>query len=806
MRVAAADEERDAGARAADFAALQQLLLYEARRPMLDEPERRAAFLEGALFWLDGCAAYARLYGDFLPVARRAIAIAEPEDAADFGWRAARIAAIDLRSEAALELADAALARLDATSGHSAWCHLARAIAQRLDSRPRDALAELDAASAAPALHGDLRDALVAAERAAVYLELGLPDLALAHVRDQRESATCTRDAIALAGAELMELRLELASGRPTGVAARALARAAELAAPDPTCSLLLNRIERRRARTQFELVAAVALIAQVDEQPGHASDARELLRGVWRETSAPVPAIERCETALQWSALALRRGELESAETNLDEARKLLAPRLALGRQSLHSVRLEASSALVLARRAQDADATRRPTREALEAARERLARGWEWFLERWRDTPALETGVAFLQQDVRRTVLGASFEIDLALDGPRAGARRAFETLLGAQALGTLARRRECAPATLAHVQQWLAEPAQGLLVFVPAAERSHLFLVDARDIEHVDLAGEATLRVAQRALAREVLVRPARADQAWETAARGLSSLLLPPAARARIASWSRASIVGADLLGFVPFEILPLDDGARPRRFGEHVALAYVPSLPLVLQLAHAPRTRSKLELAVLAAPSTTLADVDAIRWSADDELDFTEPFGRAATRIESGARARLSSLAGSAPRRWIVLAHGVADAARARPAGIALASERAGLDGCVFSAELERFWSREGPPQLAFLAACGAARAPTRRGDDAANHLGGTLLAAGVRAVLLSPADLDIESTRVLVREYLRSDAAGAPPSRALMDARARVAADARFAHPYFHALLQATGLAHESLQ
>ena len=97
-----------------------------------------------------------------------------------------------------------------------------------------------------------------------------------------------------------------------------------------------------------------------------------------------------------------------------------------------------------------------------------------------------------------------------------------------------------------------------------------------------------------------------------------------------------------------------------------------------------------------------------------------------------------------------------------------------------------------------------LAACGAGRAPLLRGEDGVGAFGGALLSAGARAVVLSPADLDLEATLELLGTFNAGLAGGASPAEAMRAARRRLAGAGRLDHPYFHSLLRVVGLGHDA--
>ena len=84
-------------------------------------------------------------------------------------------------------------------------------------------------------------------------------------------------------------------------------------------------------------------------------------------------------------------------------------------------------------------------------------------------------------------------------------------------------------------------------------------------------------------------------------------------------------------------------------------------------------------------------------------------------------------------------------------------------------------------------------------------EDGANHLGGAWLAAGASAVVLSPAELDVEATLEAMLALHDPLARGeGTPAEALRRARVALAKDARFGHGRYDAALQLHGLGHRA--
>jgi CHAT domain-containing protein len=95
--------------------------------------------------------------------------------------------------------------------------------------------------------------------------------------------------------------------------------------------------------------------------------------------------------------------------------------------------------------------------------------------------------------------------------------------------------------------------------------------------------------------------------------------------------------------------------------------------------------------------------------------------------------------------------------------------------------------------------------CGAGRGPLRSGDDGVTNLGGACFKAGAVCVLISPIDLEQTATEKLLDLFHERFAAGETPARAMLAARRALAADPRFADPFYHSMLQVVGIGHRPL-
>ena len=440
--------------------------------------------------------------------------------------------------------------------------------------------------------------------------------------------------------------------------------------------------------------------------------------------------------------------------------------------------------------------------------------------FLELWSSVPRLPSGVGFLQYQRRVLVVGEMLSLELAVDEGGRGVEAAFDALLQAQVQGSVARGLGARPGSLREVQEELIRPGEGLLVYLPAADGTHLFGAGRDGVLHELLPPSDALRGLRDDLVAGLL-RPPPLDAAGSVeagararvaaAAEALAAELLPPRIRSAIEGWSRLTVVGADLLGWVPFECLPVEGIGV---LGIERALAYLPSVPIGLELRRrAARGAEEGRDGVLLLASPVHSEEARGTWPELVPLElpdgalaalvqpFQPPGGRA--RVVSGPAAARPALEPAALRSVGVLeivTHGVYDFQRDRPAGLILSPSEGDPTGLFWCEDAERLAS----PPLVLLAACGAGRAPLLRGEDGVGAFGGALLSAGARAVVLSPADLDLEATLELLGTFNAGLAGGASPAEAMRAARRRLAGAGRLDHPYFHSLLRVVGLGHDA--
>ncbi|WP_145067828.1 CHAT domain-containing protein [Engelhardtia mirabilis] len=503
-------------------------------------------------------------------------------------------------------------------------------------------------------------------------------------------------------------------------------------------------------------------------------------------------------ELDAEWmlAEIALGAGDAATARRWLDLARTRLAgwgqDRSRLGTREL---RLLADEAELSCREGAD-EARLREIAAELEV-------GLETLLDSWSRVGVDAGGVGFLETEDRRALLGELVRVHARLDGER-GLATAFEQVLRAQAMGSLARRGETAAGDLGQVRADLLGPGEGLLVYVVTEPTVHLLAIDAERIEHFELIGGGRLNPRCLALGADLQRRlPPGASpmaqgerlQGLTEASRSLGADLLPQAAWELVREWKAATVVGAEVLQGLQVEALGTPDG---RLLGEALAVVVTPSLPLALEDARLRRSRSAAEepregaidFALLAYLSPTDAVLELHPGLARVELDANRllpllaPYGEDACALLLDPPPTLDDLTRALDRAAVVqvLAHGVQDPFRERGSGLVLFGEGDEL-GLVWSEDLQQLPKQ--PRGLVLLTSCGTSVGPRRTGDDEPANLAGALLARGASGVLTTGSKLEYSLAQDLALEVHRHLAQGTSAAEALRAARATLGAGDR---------------------
>jgi hypothetical protein len=449
-----------------------------------------------------------------------------------------------------------------------------------------------------------------------------------------------------------------------------------------------------------------------------------------------------------------------------------------------------------------------------ALRAQTEKLQAAYREFLSQWAATPLRPGGLGFLHFDTRRQVVSVLMRAILRVDSTPAGVEKAFDALLEAQALGTLARRLNVSPPSLASLRRDLVLPDGGIVAFLPDRDRIHVFALDARTLVHDEAVADEALWASFDALERELSTPPSvssdetkRQSDRIQSKGRELGPKLFPASIRERLASWKSLTVVGAELLGDVSIENLSLD-GDQP--LGLRLAVSYLPSLPLGAYLAEraARQPPPAIELALFAAPRIG----DRVRAKhpglrpielAQSQIDaLTAPFARDRVLCVAPEQATRKNLfdervCGAAVLQ--IVTHGIFDESLECPAGLQLAETPDDL-GELWSDDVRAHESWRAP-RLAILSVCGAANGPARSGDDALANVAGALIERGSNCVVVSRYPIELDATIELMKLVHARLAAGDSPAEALRAARVALRASDRRSHPFYASLLRVVGLA-----
>ena len=512
----------------------------------------------------------------------------------------------------------------------------------------------------------------------------------------------------------------------------------------------------------------------------------------------------------LRVAELELERGDFSGARPSLETLRSGMEDAAAAASRdgpALQRALLEALSSRLL--RAERAD------REVLLRAQRRLRAAHGDLLEQWRQLAPRPGGVGFLHFGVRSEALGELVALELELDDRGRGVETAFELLVDAQALGSLARHwAGSVPPVSEDLQSLLPEGAL-LLAYLFAPQSGWVFVLDRETVAAYEIEGRWTLLARMRSFAELFSSSPGSLSSTLrqerraeiDMLARDLCRRLLPEEVLERVLAADHVTVVGASQLARLPFEALRLADG---RWMGAAAAIDHWPSVPVGFEIARRLGTRAasedELVLGFAATEHEPILGAPLKLETAEHEaLERAWP----GLQLWTGAAAsehQLRSADFASARALLFLVHGVEDPDRPLPLGLVLSAGSDGEDercsdefgdGIVWSDDVLALDS-EAPP-LVVLGVCGAGRGPQRRGEDGSAHVGGAWIQRGAQCVVLSAFDLEESTTRAQLVTLGEALARGESVAEALRIARARLARE-RPNEPYYHQLLQVMGV------
>ena len=530
------------------------------------------------------------------------------------------------------------------------------------------------------------------------------------------------------------------------------------------------------------------------------------------------LPGLDRCEPLMALARLDMRDHDWSSAEEHLERAGAALGPAEERRNIPFSYAKWLALSACL------DFERTDKPVpRETLQLHRRALEGAIDDEIKRWKRRELREGGYGFLSYNPSQILLSEWIRLTLHLESSKhEGAQAALNKLLEVQAVGTLARRLGgVATAVEGFRKSWIgADEKHLVLVYLPASDRSHLFVLDSERVTHEELGSGDSIEQGRRVLEESIQVPLGKSAFEWQREKRlraleRVSQQLLPEAVAKRLAGCERLTLVGLDLLGEVPFEALSLvRAGARPdskadsgeaseetpRTLGTELAITYLPSLAVGAAL-----TR-RAHAGPLGQPSGAQA---LLVGSPDPEQPLISPAAFDAmlavyedrATVLSGKAATFDALCRHAPSTQVLqlYTHGGVEPSWERPVAFELAlDEGTALYGAGnVEQQLES-------PEVVLLTVCGSGRGPRRRGDASAGDLASAFLLAGrrTRCVVTCAFELEAHAAQRIATRFHAQLLAGQSPAEALRRARAELAQDPDFADPFYHGLIRVIGLGH----
>jgi hypothetical protein len=451
----------------------------------------------------------------------------------------------------------------------------------------------------------------------------------------------------------------------------------------------------------------------------------------------------------------------------------------------------------------------------EQLLAQKERQREAFEELLDNWNAAPTRDGGVGFLHFLFRRETIGQFLSITLRAATEKDGVpsqeviAEALQYIISTQTKSTLARSLDVEAPTVAEIQALLG-PKQGVLVYLPTRSGTHLFAIGAEQIDYRGLPNGAMQIRSEVQRLLELLEEATGTLEPSTSEAKKMAAQLheagtllrnkvLPESLRPQLANWHNVTVIGSELLhgpvsgergagllNYVPLECLPWADG---RLFGQQFAVDHNVSLPVWAKAANTVRPYGHdSDLRMFGTLRAAGANGGDRRDASNDQLSERAIPGLAATfpkhQLLLNAKATLTAVTdrssgqpASGRSIAVFLAHGGYDAGRERGSYLQL------FDGRLDCQTAQQLGSVDKPfANLIIIAACRAAKAPTRAGDSLAN-LGGAFQLAGAETVVQSRFDLPLYRTQTLLGDAFEQLADGACVAEAMRAARAK--ADAK---------------------
>ncbi len=527
---------------------------------------------------------------------------------------------------------------------------------------------------------------------------------------------------------------------------------------------------ENEDGRTYWaDLSASGALALAHDARSGSDPEAKEqALAEIERTLQLPALPAQR-ETSLRTRAgeLLIQLGRFEEARQGMQ-----VLDRQGTGNSRIHEQR--EAIAILWAKVALDDGGDD----AELQAALEKAELAWQGVLDAWRVQDIRDEGLAVLWGSDRRELLALWMALQVAVHGKDAGSVLALDGFLELQSLGTLARSLGCERPSVEQVRTAILKPGHGLLILVPGLSRVVVIYVDSETVvaEMVN-TDESTYRsrIAKLNGAIEFGRLSSSNAEVLLEARHGLAEIVFPPALRDELRSLSSISLVGTGSLDSFPYSYLP---GLSDQPIGCELAVTLLPSIPLgvwMSQQAH-PAYGAEPSLVVVACPDPGEEHGGIVGLPLDTALLLPGNLGLK-RRSWLGEDVSLDGLNGAdfgEDRLVHFVLHGIPDAAQTNRTAFALSGGQQ-----LTLPELERMRL----PPIVLVSACGANRAPLRKGDDGRNNLIGALQLAGCQMALAAHVEVDYRASLQLTERLINHAARGGTVAEALRRSRQELVAD-----------------------
>lgn len=419
----------------------------------------------------------------------------------------------------------------------------------------------------------------------------------------------------------------------------------------------------------------------------------------------------------------------------------------------------------------------------DAIETQLELHRSAFQSLLRSWRALDLDAEGVGRMHLGWPNRLITNFVRLGLAAAPGRVGETHAAEVMLQAHAAFGLAGAIPGSTPSLAQLQTDLM-PNQGILAIQASPTTSLAIWITKSKLASFELLGSQRVEALARELNRG-LDEVGAGIEAVESTLSALAAAALPTELRGEVEQVRHLTIAGADLLGNLPFEVLPHSAGGS---LGEHIAIDRTTSLIAWHRLrARSGQLRDAVFVGSL-SPASRHRAIDS-QGSGAVPADYSRlvlaawPRHSARVLVDQAATVDAFREAATRPGRFLqVLGHGVWDADSEVGAVIAVTPSRSHPDGIISENEVE---SLTACSPVIMISSCRIGATKQRIGDSDLNSLAGAFLRRGAKAVIQSRFPLKVGLHSEFAGRVHSQLAAGVTVADAVRQARADLARHSR---------------------